>query len=98
VFLRLAGEIEGQLREAYHHRFQAGQVNQLSLAERLEVGRSVISRRLNGQTNMTIETIADMAWALDLHVEVTFRDKRAADPASVALVPVLIRSEADRTR
>jgi plasmid maintenance system antidote protein VapI len=98
VFLRLAGEIEGQLREAYHHRFQAGQINQSSLAERLEVGRSVISRRLNGQTNMTIETIADMAWALDLEVEVTFRDKRAADPASTAPVQTLIRSESGQTR
>jgi transcriptional regulator with XRE-family HTH domain len=98
LFLRLAGEIEGQLREAYHRRFQAGQLNQSSLAERLDVGRSVISRRLNGRTNMTIETIADMAWALDLEVEITIRDKRAAGPASAEPVPALMRSEAGRTR
>jgi transcriptional regulator with XRE-family HTH domain len=86
------------LREAYHRRFQAGQLNQSSLAERLDVGRSVIRRRLNGQTNMTIETIADMAWALDLEVEVTTRDKCAPGPVSAAPVPALMLSEAGRTR
>jgi transcriptional regulator with XRE-family HTH domain len=84
VFLRLVGEIEGQLREGYHRRSHAGQLNQSSLAEKLDVGRSVISRRLNGQTNMTIETIADMAWALDLEIEITIRDKPAVGAVSAA--------------
>jgi transcriptional regulator with XRE-family HTH domain len=54
------------------------------LAEKLGVGQSVISRRLNGQTSMTIETIADLAWTLDLDIEVTIRDRLTAGPVPVA--------------
>lgn len=81
LYLRLAGQIEGQLREAYHRRFNSGELNQSSLAAKLDVGRSVISRRLNGQTNMTIETIADMAWALGLEIDVTIRDRAVTHDA-----------------
>lgn len=78
LYLRLAGQIEGQLREAYHRRFNAGELNQSSLAAKLGVSRSVVNRRLNGQTNMTIETIAEMAWALGLEIDVTIRDRAVA--------------------
>jgi transcriptional regulator with XRE-family HTH domain len=78
----LAGQIESQLREAYQRRFDAGELNQSTLASKLGVGRSVIHRRLNGQTNMTIETIAEMAWALDLDVDVRFDNRATPSDAS----------------
>ena len=65
MFLKLSGQIEGQLREAYAKKYAAGVLNQSILADRLEVGRSVINRRLTGQVNMTEETIADMIWGLE---------------------------------
>ncbi len=81
AYLRLAGQIEGQLRQAYQRRFDAGEINQSTLAAKLGIGRSVVHRRLSGQTNMTIETIADMAWALDVDIEVRLTDSAAPPPA-----------------
>jgi hypothetical protein len=64
TFLKLSGQIEGQLREAYDKKFRAGQLTQSSLGAKLGVNRSAIHHRLSGGTNMTIETIADMIWGL----------------------------------
>jgi hypothetical protein len=74
VFLRLAGEIESQLRDAYDRRFRAGEETQTTLAKKLDIDRSAIHRRLMGRTNMTIETIADMVWALDCKIGVKIQD------------------------
>jgi transcriptional regulator with XRE-family HTH domain len=74
MFLSLSGQIEGQLREAYDRKFRAGLATQSSLAKRLGVNRSAIHRRLTGHTNMTIETIADMVWALDHDISVEIFD------------------------
>jgi DNA-binding XRE family transcriptional regulator len=74
VFLSLSGQIEGQLREAYDQKFRAGQATQSSLAKKLGVNRSAIHHRLSGHTNMTIETIADMVWALDHDISVEIFD------------------------
>jgi hypothetical protein len=70
VFLTLSSQIEGQLRELYDLRYSNGTVNQSSLAKMLGVHRSVVSRRLLGHTNMTVETIADMVWSLHGHVTI----------------------------
>lgn len=77
TFLRLAGDIESQLRDAYDRRFHAGKETQASVAEKLGINRSAVHRRLMGHTNMTIETIADMVWALGCKIVVKIDD--AAD-------------------
>jgi hypothetical protein len=74
MFLSLSGQIEGQLREAYDRKFQAGLATQSSLAAKLGVNRSAIHHRLMGHTNMTTETIADMVWALDHDIKVEIFD------------------------
>jgi len=74
IFLSLAGQIESQLREAYDRKFCAGVATQSSLAKKLGIDRSAIHHRLMGHTNMTIETIADMVWALDHDIVVNIFD------------------------
>jgi hypothetical protein len=74
MFLSLSGQIEGQLREAYDRKFQAGLATQSSLAAKLGVNRSAVHHRLTGRINMTIETIADMVWALDHDIKVEIFD------------------------
>lgn len=74
MFLKLSGMIEGQLRDAYAKKFEAGALNQSSLADKLGVNRSAVHHRLMGQTNMTIETIADMVWGLDHDIELRIFD------------------------
>lgn len=74
AYLSLASQVESQLREAYARRFAAGIVTQSSIAQKLGVNRSAVHHRLTGRTNMTIETIADMVWALGYEIAVKIYD------------------------
>jgi hypothetical protein len=74
MFLYLSGQIEGQLREAYDRAFKAGLATQSSIAKKLKIHRSAVHHRLMGHTNMTIETIADMVWALNQAIKVEIFD------------------------
>ena len=78
AYLALVGSIESQLRDAYARLNDAGLLNQTTLGEKLNVGRSVINRRLAGGTNMTIETVAHMCWAMSLGIDVKIFDEQAA--------------------
>jgi hypothetical protein len=82
VFVLLAGEIERQLREAYDRKYRAGEATQSSLAAKLGINRSAVHHRLMGRTNMTIETIADMVWALDHAIKVNIYDPAAKPGAN----------------
>jgi len=62
MYLALVGKLEAQLRDLYAKRSEEG-YTLASAAERLGVNRSVVTRRLNGRANMTIETVAEMVWA-----------------------------------
>jgi len=70
------------LREAYDRLFQAGLVTQSSIAKKLGVDRSAVHHRLMGHTNMTIETIADMVWALNHAIKVEIFDPHTAQHRS----------------
>lgn len=74
MYLALVGKVERKLRDAYAKRYDAGEETQTSIAEKLGVNRSVINRRLSGKQNMTLETVADMAWALGQCVEIDIFD------------------------
>ena len=74
MFLKLSGQIEGQLREAYARKNEAGVLNQSSLGDKLGVDRSTIHRRLTGRANMTEETVADMVWGLEHDIEIRIFD------------------------
>lgn len=76
IYLQLAGSIEGQIRQAYAKCHEDFGVTQASIAEKLGVDRSVVHRRLSGRTNMTIETIADMVWALGHCINVDIFDPK----------------------
>jgi hypothetical protein len=76
AFLALAGDVESQLRDAYDERHRAHGVTQASIAKVLGVNRSAINHRLRGLTNMTIETLADMIWALGYAIKIVIYDPR----------------------
>jgi hypothetical protein len=78
VFLNLSGQIEGQLREAYASQFNAEKATQAGLAKKLGIDRATVHRRLTGHTNMTVETIADMVWALGYAINVDIFDPSLA--------------------
>ena len=96
MFLYLAGQIESQLREAYARKYQSGTLTQSSLAKKLGVNRSAVHRRLTGQTNMTIETIADMVWALDHAISVKIYDPM--QKSAINYEPIIETSDSLQTR
>lgn len=87
VYLALSSSIESQLREAFLERFDAGDETQASLAKKLGVDRSSVNRRLRGEANMTIKTLADMVWALEHCVDVRIFDPRHEDSNGNMVIP-----------
>jgi hypothetical protein len=55
-----------------------------TIAKKLRVGRSVVNRRLSGHANLTLETIADMLWALDHDISVEIFDPASRQGYRVA--------------
>ena len=50
-------------------------VSQASIARKIGMDKSSLSRVLNGQGNITLRTIAEVAWSLGMEPEVYFRSK-----------------------
>lgn len=88
VYLSLVGAIEAGLRDAYAVKHEAGQATQSSIARKLGVSRSTINKRLKGQNNMTLETVADMVWALGQCVRVEIFDPTQAPTNGHRIEPV----------
>jgi hypothetical protein len=74
IYLKLASDVESQLRQAYAKRHEQKRATQAGIAGKLGVDRSAVHRRLMGRTNMTIETIADLVWALGHCIRVEIFD------------------------
>lgn len=49
-------------------------INKQNLAEKLGTGKSHVSQLLNGGRNMTLRTLADIAGALNQHIEIMFHN------------------------
>lgn len=77
-FLKLIAIVRRELGNAYATENKAGQITQSILANKLNVDKAAIHRRLNVDANMTLRTLADMAWALNHLIDV--RIFKAAQP------------------
>ena len=81
---RLMGRIRRELLRAVTEEKQAG-LTQQELALRLESGRSNINRQLSGEAEITLRSLADLAWALDR--EITFELRRPDDATGQNIAP-----------
>jgi transcriptional regulator with XRE-family HTH domain len=81
---RLMGRIRRELLRAVTEEKQAG-LTQQELARRLESGRSNINRQLSGEAEITLRSLADLAWALDR--EITFELRRPDQAAGQNIAP-----------
>ncbi|WP_158047079.1 helix-turn-helix transcriptional regulator [Skermanella pratensis] len=70
-YLRLVSEIKHVLAQALAEEQERRGLTMAEMARILEVDRSHISRKLSGETNMTLETLADLAYALDRPVQIS---------------------------
>lgn len=70
TYVRLIGEIQHALHTALVEEQGRRQLTRTGMAEALQTNKSFITRKLNGTSNMTLETLADLAFALDRIVKV----------------------------
>jgi hypothetical protein len=76
---RFIGRVRGELLKALSARKGQGHLPQQALAEKLGIERSLINRQFAGETNLTLRSLADLAWAMDM--EISFELKEAATKA-----------------
>lgn len=69
---RLIGRVRKQLILAAIN----SHVSQKYIADKMQVNRSVINRLMRGTANLTLRTVGELAWALDLDVNVSFISRR----------------------
>jgi transcriptional regulator with XRE-family HTH domain len=74
---RLIGRVRSELLKALSERKAETGLSQQALAYKLGVHRSLINRQLTGETNLTLRSIADLAWALDMEVSFELRKPTA---------------------
>lgn len=60
------------LQRAYAEARTQFRLNQQKIADRLDVVRSVVNKRLLGRENMTIRTLAELAWAMGYRLRIEF--------------------------
>ena len=76
---RFIGRVRGELLRALSERKSEGGLSQEALARKLDTERSLINRQLSGESNLTLRSLADLAWAMDL--EISFELKKPSAEA-----------------
>jgi hypothetical protein len=71
---RFIGRVRGELLRALNARKSEIGFSQQGLAQKLEAERSLINRQLSGEANLTLRSLADLAWAMDM--EISFELKK----------------------
>jgi plasmid maintenance system antidote protein VapI len=68
---RFVYRVQGELQKALE---QSG-LKQQEVADRLGVDRSTVNRRLTGRANLTLRSIADLAWAMEHELHFSLKPK-----------------------
>ena len=76
---RKAGRFIARVHRNLQSAFIESGLKQHELAEKLQVDRSIINRRLQGKSNLTLRSIAELAWAMDNDVDVVFSKQDVAE-------------------
>jgi transcriptional regulator with XRE-family HTH domain len=71
---RFIGRVRSELLRALSAKKAQGRFSQQSLAHKLEVHRSLINRQLSGEANLTLRSLADLAWALGMEISFELRE------------------------
>jgi ribosome-binding protein aMBF1 (putative translation factor) len=71
---RFIGRVRHELVRALSEKRAKERVTQQALAEKLGVHRSLINRQLSGEANLTLRSLADLAWAMDMDLVFELRE------------------------
>ena len=76
---RFIGRVRSELLRALSEHKNQGGLSQQSLAQKLGTERALINRQLAGEASLSLRSLADLAWAMDM--EISFELKKPAAKA-----------------
>ena len=71
---RFIRKVHREIQRAFSEASKKGMTQQ-KLATMLDINRATINKRLLGQDNLTLRSIAELAWALDNDIEFSLRPR-----------------------
>jgi predicted XRE-type DNA-binding protein len=77
-----------RLIAAFVQKMRTEKLTKQQIAELLDVDKSTVSRMLRGNSNLTLRTIGELAWAMDLDPDLAlkpFDERMVNQPMSVAI-------------
>ena len=74
---RTAGRFISAVHREIQRAFARSEMTQQELATRLEVNRATVNKRLLGEENLTLRSIADLGWAMGLEPHFELRSPPA---------------------
>lgn len=96
---RKAGRFIHRVQKELQNAFVASGMKQQEIAEKLGVNRSVVNKRLLGEANLTLRTIADLAWAMDADIAFSLKPRTCSpgqnhfEPAGSVLAVAALDTE-----
>lgn len=82
---RLIGSIRDDLVKAVVQEKEASGLTQQQLAQKLGVSRATLNRSLAGNRELTLRSVAELAWALDREVSIELRKPDATPGRNYAV-------------
>ncbi|MFC0239161.1 helix-turn-helix domain-containing protein [Rhodopseudomonas telluris] len=75
---RLISRVRTELLRVLSEKKKAEGLTQQAIAKRLGVDRSQINRQLSGESNLTLRSLAEIAWAMNMEVSLQLQEPSCA--------------------
>lgn len=75
---RFITRVHREIQKAFAEVSSSTGMTQRELAEKVGVDRSTMNKRLLGEANLTLRTVAELAWALDRDIDFKLHSRRKA--------------------
>jgi hypothetical protein len=95
-FVRLIGDIRYALNTALGEEHKDKNLTKSDVAKILKTNKSFVTRKLSGESNMTLATLSDLAFALNRTVNITLPSKRPAEGSNYVAEPREVASPVTR--
>ena len=98
TFVRFLGEIQHALLEALGEEHRKRGLTRAEIGRLIGRDKSFVTRKLSGESNMTLQTLADLAFALDRPVKVTLPSRAAGVGSNRSITPATTSPDPDAER
>lgn len=98
TFVRLLGEIQHALLTALGEEHSKRGLTRAEIARLIGRDKSFVTRKLTGESNMTLQSLADLAFALDRPVKVTLPSRAIGAGSNRVITQATTSSAPDPAR